>query len=121
VRAEAALIDGLQMPGRLQLPALALVRGDDRSQCIAAASILAKVSRDRFMRRMERQFPGYGFARHVGYPTPEHLAALRSLGPCALHRESFAPVRAARSQPWLPWTDLPDSSRFDEPDAWPGG
>jgi ribonuclease HII len=114
VGAQAALVDGHLLPQGLAMPARALVRGDDRSQCIAAASILAKVSRDRYMRRMDLRFPGYGFARHVGYPTPEHLSALRALGPCALHRRSFAPVRAMLSQPPLDFPVLPDASRRDE-------
>jgi ribonuclease HII len=114
VGAPAALVDGHLLPHGLAMPARALVRGDDRSQCVGAASILAKVSRDRYMRRMDSRFPGYGFARHVGYPTPEHLAALRALGPCALHRRSFAPVRAMLSQLPLNFSALPDPSRRDE-------
>ena len=114
VGAPAALVDGHLLPTGLSMPSRALVRGDDRSQCIAAASILAKVSRDRFMRAMDRHYPGYGFARHVGYPTPEHLAALRELGPCELHRQSFAPVRAALAEHWISFPALPEPSRRDE-------
>ena len=72
----------------------ALVKGDTRSVSIAAASIVAKVGRDALMNDLDAQFPGYGFARHKGYPTPEHYAALRELGPCPIHRRTFAPVRA---------------------------
>lgn len=95
---EAALIDGHLLPPRLACPGRACVGGDDRSQSIAAASIVAKVARDRLMRAWDRRYPGYGWASNVGYPTPEHLKALRELGPSALHRQSFAPVRAARAQ-----------------------
>ena len=67
--------------------------GDARVAVISAASILAKVARDREMLLLDGRFPGYGFARHKGYPTREHIAALHELGPCALHRRSFRPVR----------------------------
>ncbi len=72
----------------------ALVKGDTRSESIAAASIIAKVSRDQFMVELEEKFPGYGFAKHKGYPTRQHYEALRALGPCEIHRKTFAPVRA---------------------------
>ena len=72
----------------------ALVKGDQRIQSIAAASILAKVHRDHCLKELDEKFPGYGFARHKGYPTVEHLAALRKLGPCPVHRRSYAPVKA---------------------------
>lgn len=72
----------------------ALVKGDSRMDCIAAASVLAKVARDRVMKAMDGQYPGYGFAKHKAYPTPEHLAALKALGPCPEHRRSYAPVAA---------------------------
>lgn len=91
--AEEALIDGNRLPRGLALPARAIVGGDATEACIGAASILAKVTRDRLMRQLEEAHPGYGFAVHKGYPTPEHLAALERLGPCAQHRRSFAPVR----------------------------
>lgn len=89
-----ALIDGNRIPRDLCCPAQALVGGDAREPAIMAASILAKVSRDRYMRDLHARFPAYGFDRHKGYPTPEHLDALRRLGPCVEHRRSFAPVRA---------------------------
>jgi ribonuclease HII len=87
------LVDGNQLPD-LPVPAQALVRGDARVPAISAASILAKVHRDRLCAALHDAFPGYGFDRHKGYPTPDHLAALRALGPCDAHRRSFAPVRA---------------------------
>ena len=70
----------------------AIVGGDARVPAIAAASVLAKVSRDRDLAALEQEYPGYGFAQHKGYPTARHLLALRKLGPCAIHRRSFAPV-----------------------------
>ena len=90
--ADFALVDGLPVKG---LPVLhrAIVKGDGRSQSIAAASIIAKVLRDRMMEQAEIDWPGYGFARHKGYGTAAHLDALRRLGPTPLHRRSFAPVR----------------------------
>ena len=86
------LVDGNRLP-RLSIPALAVVRGDDRVAAISAASILAKVARDSEMGRLAEEYPGYGLERHKGYPTAAHLRALRSLGPTPLHRNSFAPVR----------------------------
>jgi ribonuclease HII len=73
-------------------PQMALIKGDSRSVSVAAASILAKVARDRIMAQYDEQFPGYGFARHKGYGTAAHLQALERLGPCPIHRKSFAPV-----------------------------
>jgi ribonuclease HII len=92
--AERALIDGNRLPPGLPCPAEALVKGDAREPAIMAASILAKVARDRWMRELDVLHPGYGFAVHKGYPTPAHLEILRRLGPCVEHRRSFAPVRA---------------------------
>jgi ribonuclease HII len=92
--AQFALIDGNQLP-RLVIPARAIVGGDATEPAISAASILAKTHRDALMRALDAEHPGYGFATHVGYPTPEHLERLRERGPCAAHRRSFAPVRAA--------------------------
>jgi ribonuclease HII len=88
------LVDGNRVPPGLDVPAEAIVGGDAKIAAISAASILAKVARDRWMRELDDAFPGYGFAGHKGYPTPEHLEALRRLGPCPAHRRSFAPVRA---------------------------
>ena len=91
--AEFALIDGNQLPA-LAIPARALIAGDAIEPAISAASILAKTHRDALMAALDAQHPGYGFAAHAGYGTPQHLACLRALGPCAQHRRSFAPVRA---------------------------
>lgn len=91
-----ALVDGNHCP-RLACVAEAVIRGDASVPEISAASILAKVARDRAMSRLDERFPGYGFARHKGYPTREHLEALRALGPCPEHRRSYRPVRASLS------------------------
>lgn len=88
------LVDGNHLPKDLRLPARAIVKGDAKEACISAASILAKTHRDELMRAHDRRYPAYGFAQHFGYPTPEHLQRLREHGPCAIHRRSFAPVRA---------------------------
>lgn len=87
-----ALVDGNRLPV-LPMPAEAIVRGDATVPAISAASILAKVHRDRLCLALDEAFPAYGFAVHKGYPTPAHLAALRMHGPCAAHRRSFGPVR----------------------------
>lgn len=86
-----ALIDGLPVPN-FPVPHTALVGGDGRSLSIAAASVIAKVTRDRLMMQAHDQYPQYGFGQHKGYGTKEHLAALRLHGPCPLHRRSFSPV-----------------------------
>jgi ribonuclease HII len=91
------LVDGLAVPG-LSCPQTALVAGDARSYSIAAASVLAKVTRDRRMVELDRLHPGYGFAAHKGYGTPEHLAALRRLGPCDAHRRTFAPLKPTQTE-----------------------
>jgi ribonuclease HII len=96
--ATEALIDGNHLPKDLPCPARAIIDGDALEPSISAASILAKVSRDRLMVAMDAQFPGYGFAEHKGYSTPGHLAALQRLGPCVEHRRSFAPVRLLLDQ-----------------------
>ncbi|WP_417660182.1 ribonuclease HII [Pseudomonas sp.] len=93
VTPKLALIDGNRCP-QLQVPSAAVVKGDSQVPAIAAASILAKVSRDREMQALDLQYPGYGIAGHKGYPTAVHLEALRRLGPTPVHRRSFAPVRA---------------------------
>nr|WP_329742793.1 ribonuclease HII [Dyella sp. A6] len=89
-----ALIDGNKLPPGLPCAGRAIVGGDALEPSISAASILAKVTRDRWMTALDADYPGYGFAIHKGYPTPAHLAALQQLGPCPQHRRSFAPVRA---------------------------
>jgi len=86
------LVDGLHVTS-LRFPQTAIVDGDARSYSIAAASVMAKVTRDRMMVEFDRQFPQYGFAEHKGYATPQHIAMLMQHGPCAIHRRSFAPVR----------------------------
>jgi len=96
--AERAMIDGNHLPPDLPCPAEALVGGDASEPAIMAASILAKVSRDRLMCRLHEQWPQYGFDEHKGYSTPRHLAALAEHGPCPAHRRSFAPVREAALQ-----------------------
>ena len=93
-----ALVDGRPVRS-LRWPQTALVKGDSLSYSIAAASVLAKVTRDRVMRDADAKWPGYGFAGHKGYPTPEHLEAVHRLGPCPIHRLSFAPLR--RPEPEL--------------------
>ena len=88
------LVDGNRLPS-LPMTSEAIVKGDALVPAISAASILAKVSRDRWCAQMDADYAGYGFAEHKGYGTAAHLAALRAHGPCAVHRQSFAPVRAA--------------------------
>ncbi|NPD14330.1 ribonuclease HII [Xinfangfangia sp. D13-10-4-6] len=87
-----ALVDGNLLPPGLSCPAQALVKGDARCQSIAAASIVAKVARDRIMVDLAQQFPGYGWERNAGYPTKAHLGALLDLGVTPVHRRSFRPV-----------------------------
>jgi len=88
------LVDGRKIPG-LTLPQTRIVGGDRKSFCIAAASIIAKVTRDRMMCDYDAAYPGYGFARHKGYCTADHVAAVAQLGPSPIHRTSFAPVAMA--------------------------
>lgn len=88
-------VEGLHITPKLAMPAEAVVKGDSKVPAIAAASILAKVSRDREMAAFELIYPGYGIGGHKGYPTPVHLEALARLGPTPIHRRSFAPVRQA--------------------------
>ncbi|MDX2219503.1 MAG: ribonuclease HII [Burkholderiales bacterium] len=97
VPASEICVDGLHVPA-VACPARALVEGDRLVPAISAASILAKVARDAEMLDWDVRYPAYGFARHKGYGTAEHLAALREHGPCPIHRTSFAPVRAALAQ-----------------------
>jgi len=96
VQPRLALIDGNRCP-KLAVPSSPVVKGDSQVPAIAAASILAKVTRDREMQALDALYPGYGLAGHKGYPTAEHLEALKRLGPTPIHRRSFAPVREA----WL--------------------
>jgi len=92
-----ALIDGNRAPD-LSCEAITIVQGDSLEPAISAASILAKVTRDRLMKEYHLQFPCYGFDRHKGYPTAEHRRLLAEHGPCEIHRKSFAPVRNAMNQ-----------------------
>jgi ribonuclease HII len=96
--AHEAWIDGNALPKDLPCRGRAIIGGDAIEPSISAASILAKVTRDRLMIAMDEQHPGYGFAAHKGYSTPRHLASLQELGPCAQHRRSFAPVRTLLDQ-----------------------
>lgn len=102
-----ALIDGNRCP-QLNVPSAPVIQGDSQVPAIAAASILAKVSRDREMQVLDLCYPGYGLAGHKGYPTPSHLEALRRLGPTPIHRRSFAPVRTLLEQAVVE-TDIPAS------------
>jgi ribonuclease HII len=90
------LVDGFGVP-EMAIPHEALVKGDRRSASIMAGAIIAKTTRDRFMREAALQYPGYGFELHYGYSTPVHAAALKELGPCPLHRRSFNPVAVAEA------------------------
>jgi ribonuclease HII len=87
-----ALVDGTRVK-TLRFPQTAIVKGDARSYSIAAASVLAKVTRDRLMEEYHERWPAYGFAEHKGYGTPQHLAALAEFGPCPIHRRSFSPIK----------------------------
>lgn len=95
---EYVLVDGNRCPG-WRWPSEPVVKGDSRVDAISAASILAKVTRDRAMVEMDSRYPGYGLAGHKGYPSPAHLEALKRLGPSSIHRHSFRPVREAVIQP----------------------
>jgi ribonuclease HII len=88
------LVDARTIPD-CPAPQRGIIRGDSLSASIAAASILAKTARDAMMMGLDREYPGYGFASHKGYPTPEHFRALRNLGALPIHRRSFRPVREA--------------------------
>ncbi len=98
VSPDAALIDGNDCPADLPCPAQAIIKGDLTEPAISAASILAKVSRDRLMLAYDNDYPHYGFAAHKGYGTAAHNEALGRYGPCPIHRLSFAPVRKAQSR-----------------------
>ena len=102
IEPDEVCVDGNQLP-KVRFPCRAIVGGDALLAPISAASILAKVARDAEMAELDLRYPGYGFAQHKGYGTPEHLAALRALGPCGIHRRSFEPVRLLLSQADLPF------------------
>jgi ribonuclease HII len=91
------LVDGLRIKW-LTYPQTALVKGDARSYSIAAASVVAKVTRDRMMLEFDKLYPGYGFAEHKGYGTPAHCAAIQERGPCPIHRRSFSPFRPVETE-----------------------
>ena len=91
VSPEFLLVDALKLP-KILLPQKAIIDGDKLSLSIACASIIAKVTRDHLMINVEKKYPGYGFARHKGYGTPEHLDCLERFGPCPIHRRTFAPI-----------------------------
>lgn len=93
VQPQHVQVDGNRIPD-IDISAEAIIKGDSKVAAISAASILAKVARDNEMLAMDNEYPGYGFAKHKGYPTREHLQALQEQGVCAIHRLSFAPVRA---------------------------
>jgi ribonuclease HII len=97
VSADKVFVDGNRIPPDIKLDCEieAVVGGDDRLACIAAASIIAKTTRDRLMRRYGAIYPGYGFENHYGYSCPQHFQMLKELGPCAIHRRTFAPVQEA--------------------------
>ena len=95
------LIDARRLKD-VDLPQQAIIKGDAKSASIAAASIIAKVTRDTLMKSLDCRHPGYGFANHKGYPVREHYAALKKLGACPVHRRSFGPVREALGLPPLP-------------------
>jgi ribonuclease HII len=99
---EEVCVDGLHVPHGLTFKCRAIVKGDQLVAAISAASILAKVARDAEMTLMDERYPGYGFANHKGYSTPEHLAALQVFGPCEIHRRTFEPVHVLL-QPALPF------------------
>lgn len=90
---DKVLIDAVEL-AKLPMPSLSIIKGDAKSASIAAASILAKVTRDRLMMQYDTEYPQYGFAQHKGYGTAQHIAALRKYGPCPIHRRSFEPVRS---------------------------
>lgn len=92
VRPDRALIDGNRIPDRLDCDGEAIIGGDASVPAISAASIIAKTARDALMQRADTRWPGYGFATHKGYGTATHLAALAEIGPCPIHRQSFAPI-----------------------------
>jgi len=92
---DLVLSDAMPLP-ELRVPCVPIIHGDALSASIAAASIIAKVVRDRIMLKMDDEFPEYGFAKHKGYGTAEHLAAIRTFGPCAIHRRSFSPIKSWR-------------------------
>jgi ribonuclease HII len=101
VRPGHVLVDGRRIKD-MEIAQQAIIKGDAKSLTIAAASILAKTARDALMHNLDLKHPGYGFAKHKGYPVPEHIAALKVPGACSIHRTSFGPVRSILGLPPLP-------------------
>lgn len=99
--ARTVVVDGNIIPPGMPIPATCLVKGDSKHAAIAAASVLAKVTRDRIMARFAEEFPEYGFEVHHGYASPDHLEAIRRFGPCPIHRRSFEPIKTMVNQPCL--------------------
>lgn len=97
IQPDHALIDGNKTPVGLTMSAEVIVKGDSKVESIMAASILAKVWRDRYMIELDQQYPGYGLAQHAGYPTKQHIAALNELGITPIHRVTFGPVARCRN------------------------
>ncbi len=89
IKAEYALVDGNRVPQNIKIPCETVIKGDAKSMSIAAASILAKVSRDRLLLEYDKKYPQYNFAKHKGYGTKEHIEAIKKYGPCEIHRASF--------------------------------
>jgi len=107
------LLDARRVKG-LSIPQQSIVKGDSRSLTIAAASILAKTARDALMHKLDTEYPGYGFAKHKGYPVHEHLAVLKRLGASPVHRRPFSPVRTVLGLPPLPRWPKPDKTFADD-------
>lgn len=116
IRPHYCMVDGNRVPQDMPCMTRAVVKGDSLYASIAAASILAKVTRDRVMRRLHQKFPQYGFIRNKGYPTPEHLEALRKYGPCSHHRFSYAPVGQLTIPLENPTPASPEDARSGVPD-----
>eukprot|EP00667_Euglena_gracilis_P016873 EG_transcript_17698 len=120
-RPDFVLVDGPRLPNSLQDPghACPVVKGDAKCFSIAAASIIAKVTRDRFMHEYHAQYPNYNFAQHKGYPTAEHVAAVKQWGPCDIHRMTFAPLKiwypAPKKTPDPPTAKRPRRKTEDQP------
>lgn len=116
---EHVLVDGRPVKS-MRFPQTAIVKGDSLSYTIAAASVLAKVTRDRMMREFHEQFPAYGFAEHKGYGTPQHLAALTKHGPSPVHRRSFAPLKPVERELFEPFVASADKQSELQP-GWRAG
>jgi ribonuclease HII len=121
VRPGHVLVDGRRIKD-MEIAQQPIIKGDAKSLTIAAASILAKTARDALMHNLDAKHPGYGFAKHKGYPVPEHLAALKALGACCIHRTSFGPVRSILGLPPLPpWPAQAGRDRAESEEGPDGG